>query len=315
MTQDKISIIVPVWEAGQLLDRCLRSIMRQTFQEFEILLVDDGSKGCCPQMCDAWKQRCEKVRVIHKAHGGLSDARNAGLQEAAGEYITFVESSDWMEPDYLQRLLSACTGLGCEVAVCKRRRIWKDGERKLSNDSGSTQIVRTQHAVQKLISGEISQTTCGKLYAERCIDGRLFESGYQEEYWNCRVIGAAKKIALLDYAGYNEMQRETGKYSLRCLDIVRAKERRQQYLQEYYPQLEAEGERNLLLTCLCHGQKVLEQLSGTEREQAMFFLEQTVQRHIPEDSLEIIRNHGWLCLAVQHFEGVCWIRNVLRMKT
>lgn len=95
----KLSIIIPVYNVEDTLERCVQSVVRQTFGDFEVILVDDGSPDNCPQLCDEWAQRDNRIRVIHKQNGGLSDARNAGLDLAKGDYITFVDSDDYLAED------------------------------------------------------------------------------------------------------------------------------------------------------------------------------------------------------------------------
>ena len=103
-TIPKISIIVPVYKVEKYLSRCIKSILRQTFTDFELILVDDGSPDKCPQMCDDWGKKDKRIRVIHKENGGLSSARNAGLRAARGEYIGFVDSDDWIACDMYEIL-------------------------------------------------------------------------------------------------------------------------------------------------------------------------------------------------------------------
>ena len=102
-----ISVIIPVYNVEAYLDRCVQSVLHQTLRELEIILVDDGSPDGCPALCDAYAKQDERVRVIHKRNGGLASARNAGLREAAGEYIFFLDSDDWLELDGLERLYAA----------------------------------------------------------------------------------------------------------------------------------------------------------------------------------------------------------------
>lgn len=93
----KLSVIIPVYHVEATLDRCVASVLRQQVEEMEVILVDDGSPDRCPQMCDDWGMADSCVKVVHKANGGLSDARNAGLDIARGDYITFIDSDDWVE--------------------------------------------------------------------------------------------------------------------------------------------------------------------------------------------------------------------------
>lgn len=100
----QISIIVPVYKVEQYLDRCVNSILNQTFTDFELILVDDGSPDRCPQMCDEWAKKDARIRVIHKGNGGAGAARNAALRAAKGEYVGFVDSDDWITPDMYEYL-------------------------------------------------------------------------------------------------------------------------------------------------------------------------------------------------------------------
>lgn len=106
MKEMLISIIVPVYKVEQELSRCVESLITQTYKNIEIILVDDGSPDCCPQMCEKFAQEDNRIRVIHKENGGLSDARNAGLLNAVGDYILYVDSDDYIEQDTCERFIS-----------------------------------------------------------------------------------------------------------------------------------------------------------------------------------------------------------------
>lgn len=100
-----ISVIVPVYKVERWLDRCVESILCQTFKDFEVLLIDDGSPDRCGEMCDEWAKKDARICAYHKPNGGLSDARNYGMERAAGRFITFIDSDDYIAPDYLEYLL------------------------------------------------------------------------------------------------------------------------------------------------------------------------------------------------------------------
>lgn len=101
----KLSIIIPVYRVEDTLNRCIESVLHQNLPDFEVILVDDGSPDKCPQMCDEWAQKDHHIQVIHKSNGGLSDARNAGIDIAQGEYITFVDSDDYLKENTYDPLL------------------------------------------------------------------------------------------------------------------------------------------------------------------------------------------------------------------
>lgn len=101
---DKISVIVPVYKTEEYLDKCVKSIINQTYKNLEIILVDDGSPDNCPKMCDDWANKDSRIKVIHKTNGGLSSARNAGIEAAAGNYLMFTDSDDFLEDDMIEFL-------------------------------------------------------------------------------------------------------------------------------------------------------------------------------------------------------------------
>lgn len=101
-----VSVIVPIYNVEPYLRKCVDSILAQTYINLEVILVDDGSPDGCPAICDEYKEKDERVKVIHKSNGGLSDARNAGLDAMTGEYVTFVDSDDWLEFDVIQTLVN-----------------------------------------------------------------------------------------------------------------------------------------------------------------------------------------------------------------
>lgn len=117
-SQPKISVIVPVYKTEGLLDRCVESIVGQTYKNLEIILVDDGSPDNCPAMCDEWAKKDSRIRVIHKENGGLCSARNAGMDIATGDYLGFVDSDDCIEPDMYQLLVENAVSTQADISRC-----------------------------------------------------------------------------------------------------------------------------------------------------------------------------------------------------
>ena len=114
----KVSVIVPVYKAEAYLDTCVQSILSQTYRDLELLLVDDGSPDRSGAMCDEWAVRDSRVRVIHKPNGGVCSARNAGLDAAKGDYIAFVDSDDWLDPEMYAVMMAQVRDYGCDVVMC-----------------------------------------------------------------------------------------------------------------------------------------------------------------------------------------------------
>lgn len=116
--QDMISVIVPVYKVEKYLDECVASIVAQTHQNLEIILVDDGSPDQCPVMCERWAEKDSRIRVIHTENSGVSSARNIGLASAKGAYIAFADSDDWLRPDMYEKLLAALEKTGADISAC-----------------------------------------------------------------------------------------------------------------------------------------------------------------------------------------------------
>ena len=117
----EISIIVPVYQVEKYLNECIDSILAQTFTDFELILVDDGSPDNCPALCDAAAKKDSRVRVIHKQNGGVSTARNAGLDAAQGNWIAFVDSDDTATPEYLEKMHKAALETGADFTSCHQK--------------------------------------------------------------------------------------------------------------------------------------------------------------------------------------------------
>lgn len=116
--KDLISVIVPIFQVEQYLDRCISSIVRQTYENLEIILVDDSSSDKCPEICDAWAKKDRRIQVIHKVNGGLSSARNAGIDIAKGAWLTFVDSDDYIANTFVESLYSIVVRMSSDIAVC-----------------------------------------------------------------------------------------------------------------------------------------------------------------------------------------------------
>ena len=122
----KVSIIVPVYKVGPYLAKCIDSILSQTLTDFELILVDDGSPDSCGEICDGYAKKDERIKVIHKQNGGLSSARNAGLDIAKGEYIGFVDSDDYIEHDMYEFLYKNSVQYDTDIACCGIRHHYGD---------------------------------------------------------------------------------------------------------------------------------------------------------------------------------------------
>lgn len=127
MVEGRVSVIVPIYNVEQYLDRCLTSIVNQSYQELEIILVDDGSPDKCPLLCEEWAKRDSRIKVIHKKNAGLGYARNTGIEHATGEYICFFDSDDYVDKSTIEKALSLARKEKAELVVFGSNRVNKDG--------------------------------------------------------------------------------------------------------------------------------------------------------------------------------------------
>lgn len=180
-----ISIIVPVYNTPKdYIQKCISSLLTQTYSSYEILLVDDGSNEDVADYCDELSHRDLRIRVYHQKNRGVSSARNLGLEVAEGEYIAFVDADDWVKPDYIEKLLSAIE-MNAEMAICNI--CYDYGEDSNSDLTGSNlkKVEYNKSEVYKelLYSKEIGGFLCNKLFKKKFITKRLDESlHYSEDY-------------------------------------------------------------------------------------------------------------------------------------
>ena len=146
-----ISVIVPVYKVEQYLDRCVQSIVNQTYKNLEIILVDDGSPDNCPAMCDAWAEKDSRIRVIHKENGGVSSARNAGLNMATGDYITFVDADDSLDFGALESLYFLVDTYHAEVSVCGFEYVRADGSVENKSQECGSDLICSDNSTDHLI--------------------------------------------------------------------------------------------------------------------------------------------------------------------
>lgn len=315
---DLISVIVPIYKVESYLDRCVRSIVEQTYENLEIILVDDGSPDNCPAICDAWAEKDSRIRVIHKENGGLSDARNAGLAVATGEYVSFIDSDDHIAPDFLARLQDAVVKTGAEVAECATDYVDEDGNvLRLRNAANMPEMGKLEALRRLVLEDGVYQTVWNKLYRRDVIEGIPFAVGKlnEDEFWTYRVIDRIEKLAVVPEPLYHYLQRSssiigTG-YNIRRLDGLEARFQRMEYLQKY-EQLACLTRQGLMGDCMWHYQSAKAHLTGQDREKALRYIKQ-VKKNCPGVPLRKLRgkftHRGWYVLFKLMPNLTVWVRN------
>ena len=206
MRQPEISVIVPIYNVEPYLCRCVDSILNQTFRDIEVLLVDDGSPDGCGAICDEYAARDARVRVIHKKNGGLSSARNAGIDEAAGEWLAFVDSDDWMDLDMLEILHTAAIRHGAQIAECSYRRIYPDRVEEETECTAACIEGTNVDALEGMYDWRnFKPVAWNKLYRRSVIGDVRYPVGrlHEDEFTTYRFDWNAEKMVFVDVSKYN----------------------------------------------------------------------------------------------------------------
>ena len=209
-----VSIIVPVYKVERFLEQCIVSIVHQSYRNLEILLVDDGSTDDCPRLCDMWAQRDSRIHVIHKQNGGLSDARNAGLRQAHGDLVAFVDSDDWIAIDMIEKMTDAMLRNQADMVICQYVVAYADGRfEKRTPENGPEEILSRQQALSELIvDGRLTNHVWRKLYWRNKIPEDIFPKGrnFEDIYVMPKLFAPCEKYVYITDSLYFYRSNENG---------------------------------------------------------------------------------------------------------
>jgi len=212
MQQDiLVSVIVPVYNVEEYLGRCVDSILAQTYTNLEVILVDDGAKDSSGAICDEYAARDARVRVIHKENGGLSSARNAGIDAAKGDWLEFVDSDDWIEPDAVESMLTLALEHRTELVVAGRYDVKaKTGERKIGLCPPKMEVISGEEMVSRMFRWlGCDSGACDKLFHKRLFREIRFPYGVvcEDVPIMYKIVLDAGKVAMCDKPIYNYYHR------------------------------------------------------------------------------------------------------------
>ena len=184
MNEELISIIVPVYKVEKYLERCINSVLNQTYTNIECIIIDDGSPDQCPEICDRYAFSDERVKVIHKKNGGLSSARNQGLDIAKGGYIAFVDSDDYIHPRMIELLYTNLKKTDADIAMCDIEYVYDNNFEKKENISPvKAEVIDRKHLLEKLLQqyAGVYVVMCNKLYRKELWNQLRFPIGVLHE--------------------------------------------------------------------------------------------------------------------------------------
>lgn len=212
-----VSIIVPVYNVEQYLERCLDSLVNQTLKDIEIILVDDGSTDDSGNICDKYAKKDKRIKVIHKENGGLSDARNIGLSIARGKYIGFVDSDDFISLDMYKKLFNCIEHGNYDIASCEFKKVYEYNEKEIASNTMKI-ITKEYDNIQALENyfdeytdkREMQTVVCNKIYRRELFDNIKFPYGklYEDGYVTYKLLYKSKKVIHIYEELYYYFQRE-----------------------------------------------------------------------------------------------------------
>lgn len=203
-----VSIIVPVYRVEKYINRCIDSVLRQTYNNFELILVDDGSPDNCGNICDGYANMDMRIKVIHKKNGGLSSARNAGIDVAKGDYITFLDSDDVIENQFIEKLLSLCKQNQAQIAIMRMMKVSADFDEKEftpPSKNDKIEVLSPEKAIEySLLQKEYTCCAPGKLYENKIFKEIRFPEGrLSEDLATCHLfLDTAKQVVYSHEIGY-----------------------------------------------------------------------------------------------------------------
>lgn len=234
MNDELISVVVPVYKVEKYLDKCVESIVAQTYNKLEIILVDDGSPDKCPVICDEWAEKDSRIVVIHQQNAGLSEARNAGVRAASGRYIGFVDSDDYIAHNMYETLYSVIKKYDADIAVCNFSYLDEYGNPVDENIKSpiKNELLNKEQAFQKLDMRNTNYwyyvTAWNKLYKKEILEKVAFRVGkiHEDEFSIHHFFDAASKIITIDDSLYFYIQHKgsimTATFTQKRFNIIEA---------------------------------------------------------------------------------------------
>ena len=241
MTTPLISVIVPIYNVEKYLNRCIDSILKQTYTNLEIILIDDGSPDNCPKICDQYKMKDTRIIVIHQVNSGLSGARNAGILKASGKYITFIDSDDYIHPILIEQLYTTLIQSNKQISACSYT-YYEDQFATTINEK--YKCYNSSDSIKEiLLEREFQPSAWGKLYDINLFDsiqypvGKIFEDYYTAPYLFHLANGVAYVNSKLYYYNYNIDSITKSKFNKKQMQYFEISNSVKKFLKKKYPSM------------------------------------------------------------------------------
>ena len=302
-----ISVIVPVYNVERYVKKCLDSILVQTFENIEIIVVDDGSTDSSGVICDEYAKRDNRVHVYHKTNGGLSSARNYGIERATGRYLGFVDSDDYIDPDMYEVLLNNLLKYDADMSLCGLFDVFNGKPRKVNTDNRTFEAT-VEETIKIVLEAKITSVTAvNKLYKRELFAFVRYPEGKTSEdaFIILDLIMKCKKTVITTIQKYYYIHRPgsitTSHFNPRTLDVLEAYNKNYRIIEANYPKLIDVARMRL---CWAHFY-VLDRLifDDTEafkvqKQQSIVFLKENTSFILSEKRFRITRKLAMILLAI-----------------
>lgn len=317
-----ISVIVPVYNAEKYLEKCLDSIVRQTYDNLEIILVDDESSDKSGEICDSWGKKDNRIRVIHQKKAGAGAARNRALDLSTGDFVAFVDSDDYLSYRMYEILMSYFNDQ-TDIVECEFVNVYGNNFRFEYNYSQKAKEYSTDEAMKEhILDRHFRQLIWNKLYRRKCIENIRFPEGKKidDEFWMYQVIGKANKLIHCTCTLYAYRQQENSvMHTLtpqKRTQAIEAKKNRHKYIMRYFPNLISESYENMVMTCVYQMQVVLREGTKEEIKNVHMFCSRVLNEiKIAKKTYKRIclKQKIWIKSANISLMFTCRIRNILKI--
>jgi len=237
-----VSIVIPVYNVEKYLPKCLDSVISQTITDIEIVVIDDGSTDKSPEICDRYARNDNRIRVIHKKNGGLSDARNTGLEICTSDYVTFIDSDDYVSEDYIEVLYESIKRHESDIAISAHFVVYPS--RIIDTSTNENYIATPKEILDKLLySDGIDISAWAKLYKKSLFSNIRFPKGrnYEDAATTYRLIDKSKRISVNSKPTYYYVIRNNsisqGEFTRKKLDLLKSTREMTNYISAKYPEL------------------------------------------------------------------------------
>lgn len=286
---DKISIIIPVYNVEKYLRECLESISNQTYKNLEIILIEDGTKDNSGIICDEYAKKDSRIKVIHQKNMGLSGARNTGLKNSTGDFITFVDSDDFIDNKMLEIMLLALKENDADIVEGGTIFCDENGKYIKENTLNKIKIYENEYQIEKLLMNkDITTTSWGKLYKKELLKNFEFPLGkyHEDTFTTYKFLHLSKKTIVLNQSFYHYRQVNgsimNSNFNLKHLDSVEATIERSKFIEKYYPQYKKYEYGNIVYSCCkvyeriilsnFYDEKIIKSLQKLIRKYLVYFL-------------------------------------------